>query len=57
MQEKQFRRRAQLIGYAGISAGVAFLAIYAVSDHPLYRLILGIGCLALGGINLVIAAR
>ena len=49
------RQRARLLGFAGLSAGVAFLAIYAVSDHPLYRLILGIGCIGLGVVNLLIA--
>lgn len=50
------RRRARLLGLAGLSAGIAFLAIYAVSDHPLYRLVLGIACLALGVVNLLVAA-
>jgi len=52
------RDATRLLGLAAISAGVAFLAIYATGrPHPLYRLIFGIGFLLLGAANLAMLRR
>lgn len=52
------QQRARLVGLAGISAGVAFIAIYSVSPgHALYELLVGVACVALGALNLAMSAR
>lgn len=52
------RDRTRVLGLASISVGVAFLAIYAAaSNHPVYRLIVGLIALALGAFNLSLSRR
>lgn len=47
------RDSVRILALAGISLGVAFIVIYlTASPHQVYRLIFGIGFIALGLVNL-----
>lgn len=57
-QEERVRRRLRLTGLASLSAGVAFiLGWLAPSDHPAWRLGLGVFALIVAATNLSLLRR